>query len=84
DSWVLDTGSGTHICRNVQNLQHRRSLRKGEVDLRVGNDSRVGVAYSGSTTISLPTRLNLVLNNVYLVPVMSRNIISVSRLALEG
>ncbi|GAA0148360.1 hypothetical protein LIER_36704 [Lithospermum erythrorhizon] len=43
DTWVLDTGSGSHICRNVQHLQNKRRLEKGEVDLRVGNGSRVGV-----------------------------------------
>ena len=33
DSWVLDTGSGSHICTNVQGLKGSRSLVRGEVDL---------------------------------------------------
>ena len=33
DSWVLDTGSGSHICTNVQGLKGSRSLAKGEVNL---------------------------------------------------
>ncbi|KAK8694819.1 hypothetical protein V6N13_072363 [Hibiscus sabdariffa] len=40
-SWVLDTGCGSHICTSVQGLYTRRSLAKGDVDLRVGNGSRV-------------------------------------------
>ncbi|KAK8993390.1 hypothetical protein V6N11_033491 [Hibiscus sabdariffa] len=40
-SWVLDTGYGSHICTSVQGLHTRRSLAKGDVDLRVGNGARV-------------------------------------------
>ncbi|KAK8538769.1 hypothetical protein V6N12_034477 [Hibiscus sabdariffa] len=40
-SWVLDTGCGSHICTSVQGLHTRRSLAKGDVDLRVGNGARV-------------------------------------------
>ncbi|KAK9031725.1 hypothetical protein V6N11_056015 [Hibiscus sabdariffa] len=40
-SWVLDTGCGSHICTFVQGLHTRRTLAKGDVDLRVGNGARV-------------------------------------------
>ena len=40
-SWVLDTGCGSRICSNVQGLRNRKTLAKGEVDLRVGNGARV-------------------------------------------
>ncbi|KAK8975285.1 hypothetical protein V6N11_046782 [Hibiscus sabdariffa] len=40
-SWVLDTGCGSHICTSVQGLYTRRSLAKGDVDIRVGNGARV-------------------------------------------
>ncbi|KAK8502801.1 hypothetical protein V6N12_073851 [Hibiscus sabdariffa] len=40
-SWVLDTGCGSHICTSVQGLHMRRTLAKGDVDLRVGNGARV-------------------------------------------
>ena len=33
DSWVLDTGYGSHICINMQGLKKSRKLGKGEVDL---------------------------------------------------
>ncbi|KAK8660946.1 hypothetical protein V6N13_051851 [Hibiscus sabdariffa] len=36
-----DTGCGSHICTSVQGLHTRRSLAKGDVDLRVGNGARV-------------------------------------------
>ncbi|KAK8655978.1 hypothetical protein V6N13_108540 [Hibiscus sabdariffa] len=40
-SYVLDTSCGSHICTSVQGLHMRRNLAKGDVDLRVGNGTRV-------------------------------------------
>ncbi|KAG8662088.1 hypothetical protein MANES_01G061550v8 [Manihot esculenta] len=40
-SWVLDTEYGSHICTNVHGLKRSRKLKKGDVDLRVGNGARV-------------------------------------------
>ena len=40
-SWVLDTGCGSHICINVHELQRSRSLAKGDIDLRIGNGTKV-------------------------------------------
>ncbi|KAI3718805.1 hypothetical protein L6452_19689 [Arctium lappa] len=47
-SWVLDTGCGSHICRNVQELKRTRRLSKGEVDLRVRNGAKVAAIAVGS------------------------------------
>ncbi|KAK4382227.1 Retrovirus-related Pol polyprotein from transposon TNT 1-94 [Sesamum angolense] len=40
-SWVLDTGSGAHICNNLQMLQRSRKLSKDEVVLRLGDGKGV-------------------------------------------
>ncbi|KAL4273362.1 hypothetical protein GQ457_13G014060 [Hibiscus cannabinus] len=47
-SWVLDTGCGSHICTSVQGLHARRTLAKGDVDLRVGNGARVAALAVGT------------------------------------
>ena len=83
-SWVLDTGCGSHICTNVQGLKKSRQLKKGEVDLRVGNGARVVALAVGTYQLVLPNGLLLELNNCFYVPAMSRNIISVSSLDDEG
>ena len=83
-SWVFDTGCGSHICANVQGLKRRRSLTKGEVDLRVGNGAKVAALAVGTYELALPSGLILSLNNCYYVPAMSRNIISVACLDLDG
>ena len=57
DNWVLDTGGGTHICRNMQVLQNRRKLARGEVDLRVGNGAKVAALAVGEVYLTLPSGL---------------------------
>ncbi|GJS46688.1 hypothetical protein Tco_0596809 [Tanacetum coccineum] len=36
DSWVLDTGCGTHICAILQGLKESRRLKHGELNLEIG------------------------------------------------
>ena len=83
-SWVLDIGCGSHICVNVQELRSSRSLAKGEVDLRVGNGARVATLAVGVYDLTLLSGLVFQLKNCYHVPVVSRNIISVSCLDVDG
>ena len=83
-SWVLDIGCGSHICSNVQGLRNRRTLTEGEVDLQVGNGARVATLEIGNYSLSLPSGLVILLKNCYFVPAMSRNIISVSCLDMDG
>ena len=84
DSWVLDTGAESHICVNVQVMEVRRALGKGEVDLRVGDGNKVSTTAVGTVSLRMPTGLVLILNNVHCVPTFCRNIISVSLLDREG
>ncbi|KAK8694010.1 hypothetical protein V6N13_071574 [Hibiscus sabdariffa] len=58
-SWVLDTGCGSHICTSVQGLHTRRSLAKGDVDLRVGNGARVVALAIGTYVLSLPSGMGI-------------------------
>jgi hypothetical protein len=83
-AWVLDTGCVSHICISMQGLKNPRRLAKGEVDLRVGNKARVAALAVGTYELRLPTGRVLQLNNCYFVPVLSRNLISVSSLCKTG
>jgi transposase InsO family protein len=82
--WVIDTGSCAHLVSNVQALRDRRSLAKGEVVLKVGNGSSISAVTVGSLDLHLSSGLVLNLKNVYHVPSVFRNIISVSCLDAEG
>ena len=77
NSWVFDTCSVSHICNSKQGLQIKQRLAKDEVMMRrVGNGSKVDVIAVGTLPPHLPSGLVLDLNNCYLVPVLSMNIIS--------
>ena len=83
-SWVLDTGCGSHICINVQELQRSKTLAKGEVDLHVGNGAKVSALVVGTYYLSLPSGLVLELENCLYAPAICRNIIFVFRLDKIG
>ena len=83
-TWVFDTGSVAHICNSKQELRHKRRLAKDEVTMRVGNGSKVDVITIGTLPLHLPSRLVLNLNNCFLVPALSMNIISGSCLLQDG
>ena len=68
----------------MQGLRTSRSLAKGEVDLRVGNGARVVALAVGVYDLTLPSGLVFQLKNCYYVPTMSRNIISISCLDVDG
>ncbi|KAI3784081.1 hypothetical protein L1987_43173 [Smallanthus sonchifolius] len=41
NSWVFDTGCGTHICNMLQGFRKTRQLKTGEITLQVGNGAIV-------------------------------------------
>ena len=83
-TWVFDTGSVANICNSKQGLRIKRRLAKDEVTMRVGNGSKVDVIAVGTLPLHLPSGLVLDLNNCYLVPALSMNIISGSCLMRDG
>ena len=83
-SWVFDTGAVAHICNSKQELRNKRRLAKDEVTMRVGNGSKVDVIAVGTLPLHLPSGLVLNLNNCYLVPALSMNIVSGSCLMRDG
>src|SRR6187401_1996561 len=83
-AWVFDTSSVAHICNSKQELRNKRRLAKDEVTMRVGNGSKVDVIAVGTLALRLPSGLVMNLNNCYLVPALSMNIISGSCLMRDG
>ena len=83
-SWVFDTGAVAHICNSNQELRNKRRLAKDEVTMRARNGSKFDVIVVGTQPLHLPSGLVLDLNNCYLVPALSMNIISGSCLMQDG
>ena len=64
----------------MQALRNRRKLKKGDIQLRVGNGAIISATDVGDVDLSLPTGLILHLSAVYFCPCITKNIISVSRM----
>ncbi|GAV76738.1 zf-CCHC domain-containing protein/UBN2_2 domain-containing protein, partial [Cephalotus follicularis] len=66
-SWVLDTGCGTNFCNSLQGLRKVRKLGAGELDLRLGDGSRIIAQAVGVYDISLCNNFILILDPCYFV-----------------
>ncbi|GJT68427.1 retrotransposon protein, putative, ty1-copia subclass [Tanacetum coccineum] len=84
NTWVYDTGCGTHICITTQGLMGSRKLKPGDLSLYVGDGHRAANEAIGSYHLCLPSGLVLVLHNCHYAPFITRGIISVSRLYDDG
>ena len=62
----------------------KRKLRKGEVELRMGNSARVAAVALGVVNLMLPSRDYLSLEECHYVPSIVKNIISISCLDKMG
>lgn len=84
DSWIFDTGCGTHICNNMQGMRISKRLKKGTLDLRVGNGGRAAVEAIGTYELTLPSGLIVLLEQCHFAPIITSNVISVSLLKDVG
>ncbi|KAJ9547480.1 hypothetical protein OSB04_020023 [Centaurea solstitialis] len=84
ESWVIDTGSGNHICNHLQGFTRRETLRKDRSNLRVGEGTPLIADAVGSYSLSLPLGLVLELENCYYVPKMIKNVLSFDLLVDQG
>ncbi|GAV61637.1 zf-CCHC domain-containing protein, partial [Cephalotus follicularis] len=83
-SWVLDTGCGTNLCNSLQGLRKVRKLGAGDLDLRLGDGSRIITQAVGICDLNLCDGYVMTLDPFYLVMNIVRNIISVSHLCGLG
>ncbi|KAJ9553892.1 hypothetical protein OSB04_017937 [Centaurea solstitialis] len=84
EPWVLDTGSGNHICNHLQGFNRRETLRKDHSNLRVGEGMMLVAEAVGSYSLSLPSGLVLELDTCYYVPKMIKNVLSFDLLLDQG
>ena len=83
-SWLLDTRYNSHMCSDSRRLTSKQKLRKGEVELRIGNDARVAIVLLGVVNLKLPFSDYLSLKEFYYIPDIVKNIILVSFLDKMG
>ncbi|KAL9241884.1 hypothetical protein vseg_015944 [Gypsophila vaccaria] len=83
-TWVFDTGCGSDLCNHLQGLRDVPRLTKGEIDLPVYNEARVVAVSIGTYVLNLLSGFVLHLKNCHFLPTLSKNIIFVSMLDMEG
>ncbi|GKD72285.1 retrotransposon protein, putative, ty1-copia subclass [Tanacetum coccineum] len=72
NSWVYDTGCGTHICITKHGFRIERKLKQGALYLYVGNRVRAQVEAIGIFDLVLPNGLVIYLDNCHYVPTITR------------
>lgn len=66
NSWVFYIGLVAHICNLIQAMIRSRSVKRGEVDFRVGNNARVVVLTVRKVQLHLPSGFIMELKICYL------------------
>jgi hypothetical protein len=83
-TWWIDSGATIHIANSLQRFHTRRTLQRGERNIRVANDVEAEVEAIEELPLELNNGFILLLHNVLYVPFLSRNLISVSCLNDDG
>ena len=83
-TWCVDTGATNHVCNSLQGFQKTRRLAKGEIDLLMGDTSRVAAVAVGVVTLHFEGGKFLVLDDCLYVPDVRRNLVSVFCLSCNG
>ncbi|GJX23833.1 retrotransposon protein, putative, ty1-copia subclass [Tanacetum coccineum] len=80
NTWVYDTGCGTHICNTSQGLKGSRKLKHGALGLYMGNRMRAAVEAIRSFDLILSSGLIIVLDNCHFAPTVTRGVVLISHL----
>ncbi|KAG6492736.1 hypothetical protein ZIOFF_047701 [Zingiber officinale] len=83
-TWYVDTGATDHVCNSLQGFQETRRLYEGEITAYMGNTTRVAVVIMGDVYLSFDKKKTLILKNYLYVPCFRKNLISVSKLFMDG
>ncbi|KAM2474368.1 hypothetical protein PS1_007078 [Malus domestica] len=84
NSWIFDSGASQHICNTLQGLAGSRSLRNGEMVVRVRNGTKISAKAIGTYMLKLPSGEVLELKNCLYFPSCIKNLISISKLLRDG
>ncbi|KAJ4718987.1 Retrovirus-related Pol polyprotein from transposon TNT 1-94 [Melia azedarach] len=84
NDWIVDSGCSNHMTGNKEKLQNATEYKGGRVVV-TANNSRLPIANIGKTVIQPRFSLSQVqLQEVYHVPGMKKNLLSVAQLTSSG
>ncbi|KAL4563173.1 hypothetical protein LXL04_027209 [Taraxacum kok-saghyz] len=77
-AWYIDTGATDHVSPDIQKLNIAEDY-KGDDKLQVGNGNQLSISHVGSSYLP-----HLKLPNVLIVPKLTKNLLSVSKLTADN
>nr|GMC49313.1 Retrovirus-related Pol polyprotein from transposon TNT 1-94 [Ipomoea batatas] len=84
NDWIVDSGCSNHMTGDAEKLQNVAEYRGGRVVVTASN-SKLPIAHVGNVTVSPQDGdIKVSLQNVYHVPGMKKNLLSVSQLTSSG
>jgi hypothetical protein len=83
EDWYPDTGATHHITNDLTKLNLTSEEYSGSDQIRVGNGSGLSISHMGSATIS-NSRRQFILKQLFLVPNICKNLLSVSQFATDN
>ena len=75
--WLLDSGASHHVTANLSNLSLHTPYT-GSDDIMIGDGSRLHITHTSSTSFTTHNT-SFKLNNIFCVPSMRKNLISISQ-----
>ena len=84
-TWIQDSGASFHVTGESQNIQ-QLSPFEGPDQIYIGNGQGLPIHSTGSSTFISPinSKVSLSLNQLLHVPTITKNLISVSKFALDN
>ncbi len=83
-TWWIDSGATIHVCNCLKAFRSTRTMQRSESSIRVANGIEAKVEAVGDLRLELANGFTLLLRNVFYVPSLQRNLISVSKLDFDG
>jgi molybdopterin converting factor small subunit len=83
-TWWIDSDTTIHVANSLQGFHTRQTIRRGERSIRVTNGVEAEVEAIGELPLELNNAFILHLHNVFYVPSLSKNLISVLCLDDDG
>lgn len=86
NNWYLDSGATHHLTNDVNNM-HVNEAYSGTSKLFVGNGASLCITHIGHVVLKLKNSITsptITLNNILLVPQITKNLISISQLTKDN
>jgi hypothetical protein len=81
-TWFLDSGATTHVTPDINNLTYAQRYT-GTDSVHIGNGTGLSILHTNSTTL-YTNHHALQLSNVLHVPLITKNLLSVSQLTKDN